>query len=83
MVLMIAVLKAKRKDPQKADVMELGKTDSLMDPSTDARTVSLMAYSMVFVTWSETVIPTSTVPQRANSKEAELQTVGSMARKKA
>ena len=36
MVLMIAVLKAKRKDPQKADVMELGKTDSWMDPSTDS-----------------------------------------------
>ena len=31
MVLMIVVLKGKRKDPQKADSMELGKTDSLMD----------------------------------------------------
>ena len=31
MVLTIVVLKATRKDPQKADSMQLGKTDWLMD----------------------------------------------------
>jgi hypothetical protein len=36
MVLTTAFLKAKRKDPPRADSMVLGTKDSLMDPSTAA-----------------------------------------------